>query len=130
MDISHQPLLNSRGGSTSPPRHFSLVDPTRNLHTARRLISVLIGSNLTIALSLTLSHSLATQGPPEHLTPLPPAVFEGARCIESDELSQKDEQRGFVQPIKTTDPLTSQTRIPTMNNDAQGHVLCPQPYLL
>ncbi|GFX80820.1 uncharacterized protein TNCV_3215681 [Trichonephila clavipes] len=33
----------------------------------------------------------------------------------------KDEQRGFVQPIKTTDPLTSQTRIPTMNNDAQGH---------
>ncbi|GFW54139.1 uncharacterized protein TNCV_4372131 [Trichonephila clavipes] len=33
----------------------------------------------------------------------------------------KDEQRGFVQTIKTTDPLTSQTRIPTMNNDAQGH---------
>ncbi|GFW01999.1 uncharacterized protein TNCV_1148791 [Trichonephila clavipes] len=33
----------------------------------------------------------------------------------------KDEQRGFVQPIKTTDPLTFQTRIPTMNNDAQGH---------
>ncbi|GFU01726.1 uncharacterized protein TNCV_1522461 [Trichonephila clavipes] len=28
MGISHQPLLNSRGGSTTPPRHFSLVDPT------------------------------------------------------------------------------------------------------
>ncbi|GFU34966.1 hypothetical protein TNCV_2992541 [Trichonephila clavipes] len=40
----------------------------------------------------------------------------------------KDEQRGFVQPIKTTDPLTSQTRIPTMNNDAQGHVLFLQKY--
>ncbi|GFX52934.1 hypothetical protein TNCV_3228021 [Trichonephila clavipes] len=83
MDISHQPLLNSRGGSTTPPSSFLIGRPNRNLHTARRLISVLIGSNLTIALSLTLSHSLATQGPPEHLTPLPPAVFE------SDELSQK-----------------------------------------
>ncbi|GFT83116.1 hypothetical protein TNCV_629401 [Trichonephila clavipes] len=129
MDISHQPLLNSRGESTTPPSSFLIGRPNRNLHTARRLISVLIGSNLTIALSLTLSHSLATQGPPEHLTPLPPAVFK-APMYRVRRTQSKDEQRGFVQPIKTTDPLTSQTRIPTMNNDTQGHVLCPQPHLL
>ncbi|GFX85980.1 hypothetical protein TNCV_3719241 [Trichonephila clavipes] len=129
MDISHQPLLNSRGGSTTPPSSFLIGRLNRNLHTSRRLISVLIGSNLTIALSLILSHSLATEGPPEHLVPLPPAVFE-APMYRVRRTQSKDEQRGFVQPIKTTDPLTSQTRIPTMNNDAQGHVLCPQPHLL
>ncbi|GFX57615.1 hypothetical protein TNCV_2676011 [Trichonephila clavipes] len=72
---------------------------------------------------------MATQGPPEHLIPLPPAVFE-APMYRVRRTQSKDEQRGFVQPIKTTDPLTAQTRIPTMNNEAQGHVLCPQPHLL
>ncbi|GFW43012.1 hypothetical protein TNCV_1474081 [Trichonephila clavipes] len=101
MDISHQPLLNSRGGSTTPPSSFLIGRPNRNLHTARRLISVLIGSNLTIALSLTLSHSLATQGPPEHLTPLPPAVLR-RRCIESDELSQKMNSGVSSSPLRLT----------------------------
>ncbi|GFT68115.1 hypothetical protein TNCV_5003321 [Trichonephila clavipes] len=99
MDISHQPLLNSRGGSTTLPSSFLIGRPNRNLHTARRLISVLIGSNLTIALSLTLSHSLATQGPPEHLTPLPPAVFE-APMYRVRRTQSKDEQRVSSSPLR------------------------------
>ncbi|GFX91395.1 hypothetical protein TNCV_1934111 [Trichonephila clavipes] len=43
-------------------------------------------------------------------------------------IRSKEEQWGFVQLIKTTDPLTSKTRIPTMNNDAQSHgLLSPTP---
>ncbi|GFV34588.1 hypothetical protein TNCV_1448941 [Trichonephila clavipes] len=129
MDISHQPLLNSRGGSTTlPPSSFLIGRPNRNLHTARRLISVLIGSNLTIALSdpLKLTGDTRSARTPD---PLTTRRFE-APMYRVRRTQSKDEQRGFVQPIKTTDPLTSQTRIPTMNNDVQGHVLCPQPHLL
>ncbi|GFX44258.1 hypothetical protein TNCV_4376461 [Trichonephila clavipes] len=122
MDISHQPLLNSRGGSTTRPSSFVIGRPSRNLQTTRRLISAPIGAILTIVLSLTLSHSLVTQGPPEHLIPLPPTVFE-APMYRIRRTRSKDEQWGFVQPIKTTDPLTSNTRIPTITNDAQSHVL-------
>ncbi|GFV68906.1 hypothetical protein TNCV_1985701 [Trichonephila clavipes] len=123
MDISHQPVLNSRVGSTTHPSSFLIDRPSRNLHTALRLISVPIGANLTIALSdpLTLTgDTRSTRTPGPLTTHRFEATMYGVRRIRSN-----DEQWGFVQPFKTTDPLTSKTRIPTMNNDAQGHMLCP-----
>ncbi|GFW58221.1 hypothetical protein TNCV_2633951 [Trichonephila clavipes] len=105
MDISHQPFLNSRDGSTTHTSSFLIGRPSRNLHTARRLISVLIGANLTIALShpLTLTGDTRSARTPD---PLTTAVFESP-MYRVRRTQSKDEQRGFVQPIKTTDPLTS-----------------------
>ncbi|GFT94378.1 hypothetical protein TNCV_2391601 [Trichonephila clavipes] len=57
-----------------------------------------------------------------------PAVFKAPLCRVK--LGQKDKQWGYVQPNKTTDPLTSRTKIQTLNNDPQSHVLSIQSPLL